>query len=76
VKLRNKKEDAVDGKEQPKQEETLRDRFAMAALTGLACVDSPPFKTVAKMAYEYADAMLAERKKGEIGRGATKEGGK
>lgn len=48
------------------QSETLRDRFAMAALTGLlAC--RPPHSTVtrkerAEYAYKYADAMMEARK--------------
>ena len=45
---------------------TLRDRFAMAALTGFIAGDHPdsPWpdpQTVAKRAYAVADAMLAER---------------
>lgn len=46
---------------------TLRDRFAMAALTGLLAGPSdgmPGFlEAVAKAAYFMADAMLAERSK-------------
>ena len=45
--------------------ETMRDRFAMAALTGLlACPNAPYSSTYATKAYELADAMLEARKKG------------
>lgn len=52
---------------------TLRDQFAMAALTGILGLsngeDSPYFVTeeekIAVFAYKYADAMLAARKGGE-----------
>lgn len=45
---------------------TLRDRFAMAALTGmLACPDSSgSFESFAGDAFKYADAMMARR--GEV----------
>ena len=46
---------------------TLRDRFAMAALTGLLA-GAPPEDTGYSwdpLAYEIADAMLAEREKGD-----------
>ena len=49
---------------------TLRDQFAMAALTGLVAsfhsLDMDNYKEKAAVtAYEYADAMLAEREKKE-----------
>lgn len=50
---------------------TLRDRFAMAALTGNLAFAHPDFcvvtdvKNQAEYAYELADAMLAARKGGE-----------
>lgn len=43
--------------------ETLRDRFAMAALTGLIVAGFDKEQSVAN-AYATADAMLAERQKG------------
>lgn len=51
---------------------TLRDQFAMAALNGLCGLnwvmlgktEVPTAKDHASMAYKYADAMLAERRKG------------
>jgi hypothetical protein len=50
---------------------TLRDQFAMAALTGLCAFnDQIDGKTVAgptdhaKLAYKYADAMLKQREEG------------
>jgi hypothetical protein len=44
---------------------TLRDHFAAAALQGILAyyIDVSPAK-VAKVSYEYADAMLAARKEG------------
>ncbi len=45
---------------------TLRDYFAAAALTGIFVTDPHNefgAKTAATMAYQYADAMLAERDK-------------
>ena len=44
--------------------ETLRDRFAMAALTGL-CTNQPHVmaRLHATEAYEFADAMMEARKK-------------
>jgi hypothetical protein len=44
---------------------TLRDYFAAAALQGILAyyIDVSPAK-VAKVSYEYADAMLAARKEG------------
>lgn len=63
---------AVPKDEQPAETETLRDRFAMAALQGLlACdamnaeSDGDPKKWYSSRAYKYADAMLAARKKGK-----------
>lgn len=56
----------------PSQEKTLRDEFAMAALTGLLAsesllntkdVDTLNFDVIADLSYRYADAMLAERMK-------------
>lgn len=52
------------------QQETLRDKFAMAALNGLIHswfeydgeVGIPVEKTFSVMAYEYADAMIEARK--------------
>ena len=46
---------------------TLRDYFAAAALQGvLACPDSDgTFKEFSAVAYKHADAMLAEREKGQ-----------
>ena len=40
----------------------LRDQFAMAALVGMAA-NTTKAKAAATWAYEYADAMLAERDK-------------
>lgn len=49
--------------------ETLRDRFAMAALKGLiACPEEGALEGITKAAYEYADAMMKARAKQE-GRG-------
>lgn len=53
-------------------QKTLRDEFAMAALTGILTIEatyhaamkeSDPDGTVAEGAYKLADAMLAARKK-------------
>lgn len=41
---------------------TLRDQFAMAALTAIVVEASVEPETAAKYAYEYADAMLKARK--------------
>jgi hypothetical protein len=44
--------------------ETLRDRFAMAALTAYLMrpdADSEPYAATASWAFDMADAMLAER---------------
>jgi hypothetical protein len=42
---------------------TLRDQFAMAALTGLlANPDAAKYKDRAEVAYNYADAMMEARK--------------
>jgi len=42
---------------------TLRDQFAMAALTGMiADPNGPDYRSVPKKAYEMADAMLESRK--------------
>jgi plasmid stability protein len=47
--------------------ETLRDRFAIAALTGLCGNDDALHRyipeKIAEWAYQYADAMLAQREK-------------
>lgn len=45
---------------------TLRDQFAMAALTVMRFLDSddPPVDRCAEISYFLADAMLAEREKG------------
>ena len=51
------------------KEPTLRDQFAMAALTGLLAnhlawdtvLSQQPMHATAQMAYELADAMLSER---------------
>ena len=45
------------------EEPTLRDRFAMAALTGLLGYSISTPKVYAQESYEFADAMLEERKK-------------
>lgn len=43
---------------------TLRDQFAMAALTGFLDRNTPhPHDTCAQQAYKYADAMLKEKEK-------------
>lgn len=48
---------------------SLRDQFAMSALTGIVHIIQTEgqyatnAKTAAKMAFEYADAMIAERNK-------------
>lgn len=50
----------------PTETVTLRDRFAMAALTGIIPArerSTPSRKQLASWAYEIADAMLAERAK-------------
>lgn len=44
------------------EQPTLRDRFAMAALTGLLADPNEDGKDVAKRAYGFADAMLEARK--------------
>ena len=41
---------------------SLRDQFAMAALTAIVVEASVEPETAAKHAYEYADAMLKARK--------------
>lgn len=42
---------------------TLRDQFAMAALTGMiADPNGPDYRSVSKKSYEMADAMLEARK--------------
>ena len=48
----------------PPEQPTLRDRFAMAALTGLLANPGETGKDAAKRAYGFADAMLAARKDG------------
>ena len=47
------------GGEQP----TLRDRFAMAALTGMIAAHGYDYDGAARYAYSYADAMIKERAK-------------
>lgn len=48
---------------------TLRDQFAMAALTGLSTVADPTDPNcpanISVVAFAYADAMMAERSKGK-----------
>ena len=45
-------------------QETLRDRFAMAALNGLLSQPTVPLpEIVAKLSYQFADFMLEARKK-------------
>lgn len=51
-------------------DETLRDRFAMAALAGMLACGHRNYGTIddvlsyaSRVAYEYADAMLVEREK-------------
>lgn len=55
------------------EEKTMRDEFAMAALTGLLAYsvvnpargsfhENCPLEGAASIAYQYADAMLAHRK--------------
>ncbi len=59
-------DEAIDWSCTPR--ERLRDEFAMAALTGLmvhSTTTRPAFD--AEVAYEMADAMLAERSKGREG---------
>jgi hypothetical protein len=41
---------------------TLRDQFAMAALTGIIINETNTANLAAKYAYEYADAMMEARK--------------
>lgn len=41
---------------------TLRDQFAMVALNAMLTRQSSPENLLAKLAYGYADAMLAARK--------------
>ena len=50
-----------------KQTEELRDRFAIAALTGLIsdAAEDMSFNDYAQIAYVIADSMLAERANGE-----------
>lgn len=49
---------------QPLLNETLRDRFALAALQGMLAYNiDVSNKTLATLAYGIADAMLVERKK-------------
>lgn len=46
------------------EQKTLRDEFAMAALTGVVQIKSPlRYKDYAEFAYKMADAMLEARKK-------------
>jgi hypothetical protein len=49
-----------------RRQEELRDAFAMAALTGIAAAVTGPqkwnCKADARLAYDFADAMLAARK--------------
>lgn len=53
----------VDCKSQPLSEaETLRDRFAMAALPGLIERYAPNLNEVVREAYLYADAMMEASK--------------
>ena len=42
---------------------TLRDEFAMAALQGMLASEAVFDRNMAEYAYEYADAMMEERKK-------------
>jgi hypothetical protein len=42
---------------------TLRDEFAMAALQGMLASEAAFDRNMAEYAYEYADAMMEERKK-------------
>jgi hypothetical protein len=44
------------------QTPTLRDQFAMAALTGLLADGNPSTDSNAKFAYQIADAMMEARK--------------
>jgi len=68
--LRKRKEESIAHleKELSKAQITLRDQFAMAALTGLTGLNwrtketsEPTAKDHAIQAYKYADAMLAHR---------------
>lgn len=59
----------------PRKPETLRDRFAMAALTGLVAGylgrdpdDNYAPNEIAELVFEFADAMLAERAKSTTAR--------
>ena len=53
----------VDCKSYPLPDaETLRDRFAMAALPALIDLYAPHINGIAKEAYEIADAMMEARK--------------
>ena len=52
----------VEAKQAEKQARAeLRDRFAMAALTGFLAADHCIASDVARWSYEYADAMLGAR---------------
>ena len=42
---------------------TLRDEFAMAALTGILARNSGTYDENCEIAYQYADAMMKERHK-------------
>jgi hypothetical protein len=46
----------------PLEMPTLRDQFAMAALTGLLADGNPSTDSNAKFAYQIADAMMEARK--------------
>jgi hypothetical protein len=48
---------------QAKQKKTLRDEFAMAALTGLLANPNLASRSFEECAYEFADGMLKERHK-------------
>jgi hypothetical protein len=48
------------------QVKTLRDEFAMAALTHINDSDYMSYKTTAESAYKLADEMLEARKKGSL----------
>jgi hypothetical protein len=48
---------------QKKNQPTLRDLFAMAALQGLLANDDCVFESIEEQAYLHADQMLEQRKK-------------
>ena len=62
VRAQMQKESQAKAQQREAEELTLRDRFAMAALTGLSVMFRGSAEEFAEMAYKRADAMLQARK--------------